>query len=159
MLFTLVKGPRPMEEAAHCVVWYHLLEPARKEADAYNLLSRLQPPEAASQEQEEQENAQTWNLHLASANVPKPGEKKGKNPYHPSFTDKQAVNKHTKRHPEGTHQHRVGHPTQDGEHNPPAYLALRFCNQISEIIHLPTSPGLWPKGIKRLNSIKRKRDF
>lgn len=121
----------------------------------------LKPPEAAaSQEQEQQENAQTWNLYFASANLQKPGGKKQKkNPYHPSFTNKQVTNKHTKRRPEGTCQHRVGHPMQDGEHNPPAYLALRFCNQISEIIHLPTSPGLWPKGIKRLNSIKSKRDF
>lgn len=159
MLFTLVKGPRPMEEAAHCVVWYHLLEPARKKGDAYNLLwSLLRQQHHKSRSNKKTHKRGTCILHQQiSKNL---GEKsKKKNPYHPSFTNKQVTNKHTKRRPEGTCQHRVGHPMQDGEHNPPAYLALRFCNQISEIIHLPTSPGLWPKGIKRLNSIKSKRDF
>lgn len=63
---------------------------------------------------------------------------------------REQTHKHTKRCPEGASQHRVWYPTHDDEHDPPGYLALRFCKQISENIRPPASPGLWPKGIKHI---------
>lgn len=87
------------------------------------------------------------------------GKKKSFSSFSSSSSGEQAMDKHTKRSPKGTWQHRTWYPTHSGEHNPPGYLSLRFCMHVSKIIHLPTRPGLWSKGIKRLYFVKCKWDF